>query len=791
MGDEFDDTSVDAGSDVDTSSDCDESFDDSSMDAGDEAIEDSDSEGLDDGSDYDCDSSAGCDTDESVDEGESCEATDEGIAELPEDEEVSEDTDEPVDENSEAADDGAEELPEDEEASGDTDEPVDENSEAGEDGAQELPEDGESTEGVDESVNKHGSGSLQFGNNDVPEYNPDKTDLQNAQDDVDFAKDQMDEYKNAVESGDIEANPETERQLHNSLDYANTHLEDIKNGQAYSYDRPSDYWASPEGREISGDIHSFAIDKAIGEIGDDPTGSVSNASKDFGRVYGENYGNQAVGKAADISQDLMRNAHNQYDTPGDKYMQDHFMRDANGLPITAAEGAGKSFDENSEATDEGAEELPEGEEASEDTDEPVDKNSEATDDKAEDLPDQKNIPDDASNHAEKDKLNNVDQKISPDKANEIKDRIRESQQQRADHPSGYKDFDQGKTNILTSEPAKLSSKNFDRLAEARGLNPEEASNLKYSMSEYQKPDSSLSDADHHPNKIPNEYATTRHILEPEQAYSYNNGIPKDGYEYASSGIYQTPEMQTSMNKPEQEVAQENLALPKSNDARVRSDTTLNPVLNNGKQHNVIEGTAAPQNTEGADEIFKANDGIDRYGGGKQIITDGGYGSGAVTEGAQHNIGDVNTDLNNPHLFDNHPAGEYGYTNAPDGKSGFGQLDNSQKGIRDANAQRMAGGSDRRPDDDGGHYIANIFNGDSGSKNLDPQNRNLNRGEWKAMENNQNSMLNEGNKVFTNNRSTKIDGSDRPDSYDAYTIVERPDGSREAFPYHFKNESSKK
>ena len=58
MGDEFEDTSVDTGSDVDTSSDSGESFDDSSMDAGDEAIEDSGSEGLDDSGDSGMDRAA-------------------------------------------------------------------------------------------------------------------------------------------------------------------------------------------------------------------------------------------------------------------------------------------------------------------------------------------------------------------------------------------------------------------------------------------------------------------------------------------------------------------------------------------------------------------------------------------------------------------------------------------------------------------------------------------------------------------------------------------------------------
>ncbi len=401
------------------------------------------------------------------------------------------------------------------------------------------------------------------------------------------------------------------------------------------------------------------------------------------------------------------------------------------------------------------------------------------------------LPEDIGN-APKD--NSLDQKISPEKEAALKERLRDRQEHPEKYPdkqSGYGDFDQGKTDILTEKPAKLSSKNFDRLAQERGLSPEDANNLKYSFNEYKKPDPSLNGAEHHPEKSPEDYATARHILEPEQAHNYNNGMVRDGYDNASSGVFQSPNIQSSDGKPEQVAAQENLALPTSNDARVRSDTTINPTLDDGKQHNVIEGTAAPQNHDGADSAFKANDGIDRHGGGRQIVTDGGYNTGAVTGGTQHNIGDMSTDLNNPNLFKNHPAGEYGYTNAPSGKSGFGQLDNSVEGVRNPMAQRTVGGIDRQKGDDGGHYIAARFNGDSGYKNLDAQASGLNRGDWKAMENNQAKMLDNGDKVFTNNRSVKHNGSERPDSYDAYTIVEHPDGSREAIPYHFENTSNNK
>ena len=588
--------------------------------------------------------------------------------------------------------------------------------------------------------------ALGYQEGEMPLFDENASDLEKAQDDLDFAKSQMEEYQKAIDRGEVERDPEVERQLQDAIDYSNEHLNDVQNGQSYSYDRPSDYWASPEGRAVAGDIYGTGTSILVKNMGkqiglDIPSGDnpINNASKAFGKFYGTNYGYKNIGKVADASQDLMRNTHAQYDTPGDKYKQSHFMRNADGVPITASEGRSIAFNDE----------------------------------------------------MSKDVANDKSKVITPEQANELKERIYEAKKQRAEHPSGYNDFDQGKTNILTNEPTKLSSKNFDRLAEERGLTPEEAADKKYSMQEYRKPDPSLNGAEHHPDKSPEQYATTRHILEPEQAINYNSGVRRNGSEHASSGEFLTPDIQSAPGRPEQAVAQENLALGKYNDARVRSETTINPTLNNGKQHNVIEGTVAPQNTEDAADIFKAGDNLDRHGGAKQIITDGGYKSGSVTEGASHNIGDMETDLNNPNLFDIHPKGKYGYTDAFDGKSGFGQLDNSKVGVRDSHAQRIAGGEDRRPTDDGGHYIANMFNGDPGSKNLDPQDRSLNRGDWKSMENKQNALLNDDNMVFTNNRSAKKDGSDRPDSYDAYTIVQHQDGTREAFSYYFDNEPKKK
>ena len=191
--------------------------------------------------------------------------------------------------------------------------------------------------------------------------------------------------------------------------------------------------------------------------------------------------------------------------------------------------------------------------------------------------------------------------MTEESVNALKERLAQDRKNRAEHPSGYRDFERGKRNVLTGESAKLSSKNFDRLMKERGIDPEDAKKLKNSFRAYTKKD-------------PNEMVTTRHILKPEAAKNYNDG------EW-SSGNFQTKD-----NYKNSKAARKNLALPDKNDASTQTDTTINPKLANGKQHNVLEGTVARQNKDG-EHFFK-----DRPGGGKQIVTDGGFNSGAVSKG---------------------------------------------------------------------------------------------------------------------------------------------------------------
>jgi len=56
------------------------------------------------------------------------------------------------------------------------------------------------------------------------------------------------------------------------------------------------------------------------------------------------------------------------------------------------------------------------------------------------------------------------------------------------------------------------------------------------------------------------------------------------------------------------------------------------------------------------------------------------------------------------------------------------------GKRKPYAQKTVGRDDRKDDDDGGHLIASIFKGSGDFDNLVPMNGNLNKGEWKILEN---------------------------------------------------------
>ena len=64
----------------------------------------------------------------------------------------------------------------------------------------------------------------------------------------------------------------------------------------------------------------------------------------------------------------------------------------------------------------------------------------------------------------------------------------------------------------------------------------------------------------------------------------------------------------------------------------------------------------------------------------------------------------------------------------------GNVKQTPEGERDLDAQRLAGGEDRREGDQGGHIIARILGGAKGIENLLAIRETINKGPYKAMEN---------------------------------------------------------
>ncbi|MFD1408070.1 DNA/RNA non-specific endonuclease [Kroppenstedtia eburnea] len=110
----------------------------------------------------------------------------------------------------------------------------------------------------------------------------------------------------------------------------------------------------------------------------------------------------------------------------------------------------------------------------------------------------------------------------------------------------------------------------------------------------------------------------------------------------------------------------------------------------------------------------------------------------------------------------------GYTYKTDGKGRISHVQGDLKletEKRNVYAQRKAGDEDRLPDDEGGHLIASIFGGEGGLDNLVPQNGNLNKGEWKKMENMWADALRSGKKVKVKIKPVYNGDSKRPDRFE--------------------------
>lgn len=154
-------------------------------------------------------------------------------------------------------------------------------------------------------------------------------------------------------------------------------------------------------------------------------------------------------------------------------------------------------------------------------------------------------------------------------------------------------------------------------------------------------------------------------------------------------------------------------------------------------------------------------------------------------------GNLHRDLHDPNLFTKNRPGEYTYGSNQYGKTASGSLKLSEHPVRNAAAQTAAGGDMRRGSghawgaDDGGHLIGARFGGDPGEVNLTAQNRNLNRSDYKRMEDKWAQILEDGGKVYVNIETA---GHDRPDAYMGYVIYEDAEGNRGYATFHDLNES---
>lgn len=150
---------------------------------------------------------------------------------------------------------------------------------------------------------------------------------------------------------------------------------------------------------------------------------------------------------------------------------------------------------------------------------------------------------------------------------------------------------------------KLNSHNYEKLTQARGLDSESAKGTKESFAKW-SPDARPG-TDNSDESLRNHSVLTRHAPEGEKANITGNK-PGDGAN--PSGVFVAKGFPETADK-----RKEDFALPPSN-----SSETVRPV-ELARPQNVMVGQVGPQ------KQFENGEGdIPRSGGGRQIVTDGGF-----------------------------------------------------------------------------------------------------------------------------------------------------------------------
>jgi len=104
---------------------------------------------------------------------------------------------------------------------------------------------------------------------------------------------------------------------------------------------------------------------------------------------------------------------------------------------------------------------------------------------------------------------------------------------------------------------------------------------------------------------------------------------------------------------------------------------------------------------------------------------------------------------------------------------------SPENARDTDAQKQAGGEDRKPNDQGGHIVGRDLNGDGGGGNLVAMDYKINQSDYKRMENDVKSALDDGKDVTTKTEMAYTDNSERPDKI---TVTVTADGKTTVYKF---------
>ena len=112
----------------------------------------------------------------------------------------------------------------------------------------------------------------------------------------------------------------------------------------------------------------------------------------------------------------------------------------------------------------------------------------------------------------------------------------------------------------------------------------------------------------------------------------------------------------------------------------------------------------------------------------------------------------------------------------------------ENGTRNAYAQRIAGGENRHINDDGGHLIGTRFGGSGELDNLVAEDRYINRGSFKSLENDWAKNLEDGNRVKVDIEPVYHGQSERPDIITAKTEIININNEKEIDYFSVTNEN---